>query len=38
MPRRSAFDRAWRLTMVVREPNGTVDTCDSGNVRFKARR
>lgn len=36
--RRTAVSATWRLTMVVREPNGTVDSCDSGNVRVTARR
>lgn len=36
--RRTVLTGRWRNTMVVREANGSVDTCDSGSVRVKARR
>jgi hypothetical protein len=36
--KRTGVTGHWRNIMVVREPNGTVDTCDSGSVRFSARR
>jgi hypothetical protein len=35
---RTVVTGRWRNTMVSREPNGTVETCDSGSVRFSARR
>lgn len=36
--RRTVLTGRWRNTMVVRDANGSVDTCDSGSVRVKARR
>ena len=35
---RTAIKGTWRNKMVVREPDGSVDTCDSGVLRFTARR
>ena len=35
---RTAITGTWRNKMVVREPDGSVDTCDSGVLRFTARR
>ena len=35
---RTAITGTWRNKMVVREPDGSVDTCDSGALRFTARR
>lgn len=36
--RRTVATGRWTTRMVSRDPNGTVDTCDSGSVSFKARR
>ena len=35
---RTAITGTWRNKMVVREPDGSIDTCDSGVLRFTARR
>lgn len=35
---RTAITGTWRNKMVIHEPDGSVDSCDSGVLRFKARR